>query len=120
MRRLVPLLDEDGHRAPNHLHDWRNFVPDDWKGLAHRKREQRETGRKLLYTIEELANLAGVSVKTLRRRQAAGEMPLRWWDIPKRQYFYYVRDLAEWRSGWSGVQRLGRTAATMDAKDGQT
>lgn len=108
---------EHGHSDtsdPRCLQDWRSFVSEDWKGIAHLKREQRETGCKMLYTIEELAEAAGVSVKTLRRRTTAGAMPRRWWDIPRRQYFYYVPDLARWLESSAGPKPP--SAAVVAAK----
>ena len=114
---------EDGQihvSATSHPRDWRNFVSEDWKGIAHVKREQRELGHKMLFTVEELAEAAGVSIKTLRRRTTAGAMPKRWWDIPRRQYFYYIRDLGAWLDSWDASKGTPSAAATVDAKAIQT
>lgn len=45
-------------------------------------------------TMEEFADLAGVSVKTLRREQAKGLLPPRYWR--HRQFFYRRDQVQNW------------------------
>ncbi|SFC51248.1 MerR family DNA-binding transcriptional regulator [Devosia psychrophila] len=45
-------------------------------------------------TIEEFADLAGVNVKTLRRDQAKGLLPPRYWR--HRQFFYRSEQVHIW------------------------